>query len=454
MAFVPSQIPEEEQNKFAPTGQTTPNPIPPQSGGSAGVGGQAKNTPPGVGSSTQFGSNAAKLSDYLAVNKPQIENWGNQIAGNLTQNYTNTMNDVNQGVGAFNSQVQKGTPSADANFISQAAANPTDFVKNPDNVSKFQQAYQGNYTGPSNIESTDQYQNLNNEVNSAVQDAGLVNSPSGLGSYLNSKMGGGNQETPGMQALDTALLQGNPTAQTAIKSAAQPYQNLQSYLAGQTSQANTNATNAKNTTAQNAAQYQKQFAGEGGVLPNFISQLNKEVAAGQKAAPSMRDAKGNPLNPNLVNMANAATPNDYATAKALQALMGSDYQGALNPNDVAQAGTWNPYLGNFTTNPTTGAMTATQGVESVASGTTIPQETQNLLNQQQAVMQNVQSQIQRLTDQRDAALAQTKDPEEQAGIRAGVDSQIQKLNSQLTTAQNEYNQAILSIGGTLPSAGI
>ncbi len=290
MAFVPTkQIPDDEQNKFASDEPTTPNPTPPpQSGGSVGVGGQAsgqaKGTPPGVGSSTQFGSNAAKLSDYLAVNQPKIEGFGNKIAGNLSQGYNQTMGNLGQGFGNFNSQVQQGQPQADSNFISQAAANPAEFAKNPENVSKFQQAYKGNYTGPSNIESTEPYQNLNNEVNTAVQDAGLVGSPAGLGAYLNSKMGGQNQQTPGMQALDTALLQGSPNAQQSIRAAAQPYQGLQNYLSGQTQQANTNATNAKNAVAQNAAKYQGQFTGQGGVIPTFQNDLTARLGAASTSA--------------------------------------------------------------------------------------------------------------------------------------------------------------------------
>ncbi len=396
MAFVPQQLPEEEQNKFAPTGQTTPNPIPPQTGGSAGVGGQAKGTPPGVGSSTQFGSNAAKLSDYLTVNAPQVQNWGNQIAGGLSQNYNQTMGDVNKGFGDFNAQVQQGAPSADSNFISQAAANPTDFAKNPENVSKFQQAYQGNYTGPSNFESSEPYQGLNNEVNTAVQDAGLVGSPSGLGAYLNSKSGGQNQETPGMQTLDTALLQGNPAAQSAIKGAAQPYQNLQTYLSGQTAQANTNATNARDTASQNAAQYQNQFTGKGGIVPTFQGDLTSRLGAASGAASTsanqakadllagkvtpddmkllgidqnqlsnisdpmktLQDAYGQNFdlgnyatiqdpskvfsNPNAI-----ATSDDYAKAAALNQLTGSDFSQFLDPSQAGNAGKQNNSLLGF-----------------------------------------------------------------------------------------------------------
>lgn len=400
MAYVPQQIPDEEKNQFAPNAPTTSNPEPPQSGGSVGGGdsggGPSGGKVPNVGSSTQFGSNAAKLSDYLKVNQPQIENWGNKIAGNLTQNYNQTMNDVNQGIGSFNQQVKQGIPQGDSNFVSQAASNPTDFVKNPENISKFQEIYQGNYKGPQNIDSTEPYQSLNNEVNTAVQNAGLVKNPSGLGAYLNTQMGGGYQETPGMQSLDTALLRGNPGAQKAISNAAKPYQNLQGYLSGQTQQANTNATNARNTVTQNAAQYQKQFTGQGGVIPTFQNDLTTRLgAASNSAGAAANQAKADLLagkvtpedmkilgiqpgqlnelssamsglqsdygqNFDLGNYAtmqdpsavfsspnSIATADDYAKAAALSQLTGSDFGSYLDQSLAGNAGKQNNSLLSF-----------------------------------------------------------------------------------------------------------
>src|SRR5690242_8717920 len=105
MAYVPQQIPDEEQNKFANPNQTTPNPIPPQGTGSAGAGAGGR-AAPGMGTPTQFGSNAAKLSDYLKANEEQVGQFGQQVAGDLTNRYNQTMGNINQGFGDFNQQLQ------------------------------------------------------------------------------------------------------------------------------------------------------------------------------------------------------------------------------------------------------------------------------------------------------------------------------------------------------------
>lgn len=277
MAYVPQQIPQDEQNKNPTgTGQTTPQPVPPQGGGSAGSG---TNAAPGQATSTQFGSNAAKLSDYLSANKDQVQQFGQNIAGNLSKNYGDTMGSIDQGLGNFNQQVGQGYAPANSDLVSKAVANPTEFVKTPENVSGFKSLYNDQYTGPANFESSPIYSNLNDQVNKAVENAGLAGSTSGLQSYLNNNNYGTANNMPGVQALDTALLQRSPEARSTIQAATVPYQNLNSYLSGKATEGNASVANAQKSAADTAQAVQNQFTGQGGVIPNFQNDLQGRVSA-------------------------------------------------------------------------------------------------------------------------------------------------------------------------------
>jgi hypothetical protein len=396
VAYVPQQLPENEQNIFGRKEQTTPNPIPPQTGGSAGGGTAGQGTAPGFGSSTQFGSNAAKLSDYLKANQEQVGQFGQQVAGNLTQGYNQAMGAIGQGVNQFNEQVGQGYTPYNQEQVTQAAEKPAEFAAKPENVSAFQNWWKGEYKGPQNFEGTGFYGDVNNQVNKAIENANLVGTQGGLGTYLGNNMGSPDT-TEGMKTLDTALLMGNPGAQQAIKGAAAPYQNLTNYLGRQTQAANKNVSDVKaNQTAQSQA-LQNQFLGEKGVIPtyeqNFTNQLGQ---ARTNAATNTQDMIGRILvgngtpedlatlglpgtqpmnellygpvnslksdfnqnfdlknyftnqNPEVeITPANFANPQDYANAAALAQLTGQDLGGFLNQANVGQAGTAPKTLANF-----------------------------------------------------------------------------------------------------------
>lgn len=295
MAYLPKQIPDEEKNLFGRQDDTTANPIPPQTGGSSGTGSEgtgATNAAPGMATSTQFGSNAAKLSDYLKSNAPQIQEFGNKISGNLTENYNKTMGDINQGFGNFNQQVNQGYAQPNQEKINQAISNPVSYAQNPDDVKSFQSWYNNEYTGPQNFEGTDTYAGLNNQVNQAVEKASLVGNESGLNTYLN-QFTGNPGRTKGMQTLDTALLQRNPEAAQSIRAAAQPYSGLNDYLGGKVNEANKNVQTAKQATNDTRENLRNQFTGEGGFVPNFQNEVNARVSQSQGDAAARAAAAKN-----------------------------------------------------------------------------------------------------------------------------------------------------------------
>lgn len=303
MAYIPQQIPEKEQNQFGLKTDTTPNPIPPQTGGSAGTASQGPGGAPGQATSTQFGSNASKLSDYLKANEPQVNEFGQKVAQNLTNDYNSTLSAVDTGFQDFGQQVNQGYTAPNQDIVNQAVQNPTEFVNNPENVSQFQSLYNDEYKGPQNVESWQPYSDINSKVNQSVQNAGLTKDFSGLGSYLNNFMGTG-QNTKGMQTLDTALLQRSPTARTAIETAAQPFQGLSDYLTGKVKSGNENVASAKDTANQTKQNAQNQFIGQGGVIPTLQNDISNRLT-------QTRGQQSNAVDQAIINYQNGeATPQD------------------------------------------------------------------------------------------------------------------------------------------------
>lgn len=394
MAYIP-QLPENQKNQFARDEESTATPTPPQTGGSAGEGGggQGSGAAPGVGTSTQFGSNAAKLSDYLKANQPQVEAYGQEVAGDLGKRYSSAMGAIDTGFGNFNQAVNQGYAKQNQDLVNQAASNPSQFIKDPNNVSQFKSLWNNEYKGPQNFQSFGDYSNINDTVNKAVQDASLVGSQGGLESYLKNFMGA-KQTTGGMNALNTALLQRSPESRTAIQQAAVPFQNLSSYLSGKEAEGNKSVADAKTAAQQAQEATRNKFVGPGGVLEAFGKGVDDKTAQARSKAQEryqdalaflpdigrvtrsvdyqpyvdivpdrgdrftlgkqMHDVIGSGrsfdlapylqfMNPEsaITNM-NVANADDYATAQALAQL--TETNPFLSPETLAQAGTVNTDL--------------------------------------------------------------------------------------------------------------
>lgn len=294
MAYVPRQLPEDQENQFGRTDATTPEPAP-AGGGSAGSGGGEA---PGVGSSTQFGSNAAKLSDYLKANQGQVADFGQQVAGKLTGEYDATRGAIDQGFNTFNQDVQGGYTPPDPTRFNTAVTDPAAFVKDQKNVQDFQNWYNPTYGGPQDFESSNVYSNLNNQVNRAVENAGLVNDEAGLGTFLNNFMNNGTQTTQGMRALDTALLRKSPEASQTIRNAAAPYKNLSTYLGETAQKANKSIQDTKQAAAQSGENVRNAFLGPQGAVPTFQKDIEDRTKQLQETstqrAKRVRDLLGGP----------------------------------------------------------------------------------------------------------------------------------------------------------------
>ena len=384
MAFI-SPIPEEEQNLTGAQGQTTPNPLallPPQAGGSAGQGGGAPaGGGPNSGSPTQIGSGASRLSDYLAANAPQVAAEGQQIAGTLGSQFNQIGSDVGTLGTNFAQDVAAGYTPPDAGLTAQVAANPVAVAANPGQVSEFGSLLGDTYAGPASLESTTPFTNVQNEVTSAVQNAGLLNSSGGLSTYLQNNLE--QNATPGETTLDTALLQANPGAIQDITGAASEFPGLTTNLSDVTTSSDALVPAAQQAAAagQAGAQGALQTA-EGNLNTNVQGELtaaeqaaaeynpkaallSSEIAGLQNPTQILEDAlqvsgpgasigdvtptvqtlqqllANAPQQVGAPTLAGAATPADFATASALGTLGAGPGTVALNPADAAEAGSYN-----------------------------------------------------------------------------------------------------------------
>lgn len=370
MAYVATDPTQQQNQNQQPGagGQTPTNQAAPMTSAGTGAGPTGgKGAPTGAASNQQAAQPFTNLQSYLSANAPQIQDQANTISNNLTNQYGQVQNDVNAGTTAFNNQVSGGYAAPNAQVVQQAAANPTQFVQDPNNVAAFQSQINDQYTGPANFEGTAGYTGLNNEVNTAAQNASQVNTLPGLQTYL---QGTETNPTQGENTLDSVLLNQSPAAIQQVQQAAAPFAQLPGYLSGNVTSADANAANAQ-TQAQQASQAaQDAFTGTGGVVPtwetalqnnftndqNEVNQANAQIAAGNSAATPLEQAYqtylaqggygfSNPIE-SLINQAPVAMPtqaqaassSDYAEQAALQQLLGSEFTGPLNSANASQAG--------------------------------------------------------------------------------------------------------------------
>lgn len=241
----------------------------------AGPGAQTKGGAPQSTPAQPF----QNLQAYLGANQPQVNQQASQIAGNLTNQYGETKQAIDEGLQGFNQQIQGGYAAPNQDVVNQAVNNTTQFAQDPNNVKAFQALYNDQYTGPGDFESTTGYGDLNAKVNKAVGNADLLKTNQGLQTYFQGK---NPNSTKGGSILDSVLLQGTPEASQKIREAAKPLSTLSDYLNTGTSTANQNITNAQKTAQDTSAAVRNQFTGEGGIIPNWEKSLTSNATQAEK----------------------------------------------------------------------------------------------------------------------------------------------------------------------------
>ena len=374
MAYVAETTDQAQQPGANPS--TSMNQLPSTSsagGGATAAGGG------GSGQGTTAVPNATKappvqdLQAYLTANQPQAVQMGQNIATGLNNQTAQVTGDINKDQASIDAQVQaQDVGSNYAPTIQAAAANPTEFVQDPNNVSQFQQFLNANYTGPTTFESTPEYQTLTTEVANAKQNAPDINTSAGVNQLVR---GQETNPTLGMSNLDQLLLQGTPEAMSPIAAAEAPIANLGTQLSGATTAEDAAIQNAiANDQAAPQAVNSAFLTGTNAVVPAWETGLQNELSQAQTGANAYNTdlqsyinflnqnqpfkasldqsgleslIGGNPFTPapsaqtNSPTLANVATSQDYATEAALSQLLGSGLGTTpIDQSTVGQAGSY------------------------------------------------------------------------------------------------------------------
>lgn len=377
MAFVGSTPEEEQKNNQGQPGQNPLSqqaPVSTSSAPGAGPGAAPASSASGAVASNQASPQPfTNLQAYLTANAPQIEGMGGQIAGKINEGYGKVQNDITAGTEGFKNQVSGGYAAPNADVVNQATSNPTQFVSDPNNVKAFQAQLNNQYTGPSNFEGSDYYANLNKEVQDAAGKANLVNTPSGMQTYL---QGIEQNPTAGDTTLDQVLLYGSPTALNTVKGAASQAAGLPDYLSsvipgqnqsvqdaiaaanasreaarGKLSETGTNFASDLQKRVDEAQKNYSLYNQDVGQLRGTAQDINSQIQAYLAANPNLKlDRSNNYLQPwmdlgeatNAPNAGNVAGAGDYATQAALAQLAGDSglFNGPLDQSGASQAGTF------------------------------------------------------------------------------------------------------------------
>jgi hypothetical protein len=282
------------------------NQLPVTSSG-AGAGATSTNTSAGgspqgaaaVPNSTQAPP-VQNLQAYLEANQPQAVQMGQNIAGNISQQGNQVTGDINADQAAVDAQVQSQNVVPNQDLVSRAAADPTQFVTNPDDVAAFQAQINASYGGPTTYEGRPEYQTLTNEVTNAQQNAPDINTSAGVNQLVR---GQETNPTLGMSNLDQLLLQGTPEAMSPIAAAEAPIANLGTQLSGAATTENAAIQAAiANDQAAPAAVNSAFLTGTNAVVPAWEQALQAELAKEQTGINSYNDALQKLLSGNVLDV--------------------------------------------------------------------------------------------------------------------------------------------------------
>lgn len=287
MAFLPNQQDPNQQQQGQQQGQIPQVPLIPTLQGTSGPSASQSSGTGVTNTATPGGAPSSpwqNVSSYLAANSGQAGSVADVLAGNLTSQY----NTANQGIqGAqqnFGQQIESARIPYNQQVADAAKASPSGFAQDPNNVAAFQKMYNATYGGPQDFSHTQNYSDLAGQVQKAQGQAALVNQGTpGLMTLLQqAETQGGKTPTQGVTALDSLLLQENPSNFGKINAAAQPFAGLTDYLASTQKGLDTSAQQAAQEAAATQQNLQNQYVGPGGVIPSFTDRLNTSLQGAQK----------------------------------------------------------------------------------------------------------------------------------------------------------------------------
>lgn len=401
MAFIP---PDEE----TPAQKGAVSQQAPIAAGGAGVGGSTKAaSTPGQNLPAQP---SAQLSAYLSANQPQAAQFGQDVAGQVSNQINAAGQAIPQAVNTYTGQLY--SVPTDASVNSAVETSPSSLTDAQKSIYQNELGAAGKAPNSAGtFETTGGYQDAASKVQGAVDQANLWNSgnnPANISTALAPYESP--NATAGVRTLDSLLLSQTPAAYNQIRSAVAPAAGYQAQLASGTKDANaalqaaiaqdqaatTGAQgsaqkftgNLNNTLAAYLAQAQKdadtyngqvnQIAGKEALVQPQAASLQDAIAAYNDMVASAQSGNWKPgvpvgdpsifsdLSPisygqqgaipapaGAPSVSQLGTAQNYSDLAALQALLGDSAFGGLNsaitPATANQAGTYTSPTGNIPT---------------------------------------------------------------------------------------------------------
>ena len=269
---------EEEERKRKEEGESVP------------VTGTQAGTLPGSGGTKPIGAapnnSFVDVQAYLQANRPQALDTAKKVAGKLgeeEQGLRTGLETVSEG---YRGQVEAGTVRPDEELVGRAATDPTEFVKNAEDVEKFKRQRDASFTGPGAFEESAEAGDITHKIKTAQERARGIETSQGRKDYLTSI---GKNPTAGVVSLDDLLIGGDPDARAELTRAAQPFETLGTALEDATHRASEQLSAGRGGTEAARSGVANRFTGEGGVLPSFRQSLQGRLGEERAGSQSRAD---------------------------------------------------------------------------------------------------------------------------------------------------------------------
>ena len=226
------------------------------------------------------------VAAYLKANKAQSADTAQRVAEKLGQEKAGLQSGLQGSLEGYRKSVQAGTVTPNDELVNRAAANPVEFVKNPEDVKSFGQLRDASYTGPGNIEETSDFGTVLEKIKSGQERAKGIDTSEGRKAYLASVE---NNPTAGVISLDDLLIGGDPEARAKIVEASKGFDTLTGSVEEAKKQAAEALATGKTSTEEAKTAVANRFTGEGGAVPSFQAMLDEKVRQARETAVADRD---------------------------------------------------------------------------------------------------------------------------------------------------------------------
>lgn len=223
----------------------------------------------------------ATIQDYLKTNQPQAEDLGQKFTNQLDTTYNTQKGNIDTAANQTNQDIQSNTVNYNTDLVNEAKNDPTKVANDENKSNDFLKQWNAQYSGPQNFETSNNYTGASEAANQANEIKGQLGSVGGREQLIQNQFGVYGQ---GNKGLDQALLQ-TSSYFPQVQGKESQFGSIQDYLNQQSKDLSDKAQQAQKATDQTKSSIQDAFLNQdSGVVPQFTSQLNQEVANNKQTA--------------------------------------------------------------------------------------------------------------------------------------------------------------------------